>query len=85
MPAAEMQPSDRGGRLTFSISDDGVMLKQIQAVHAPDGRVIDVRPLLHIVEDIFSCATPSADAVVSPVTIPKRLYLLFYCRLVSYS
>ncbi|XVF16298.1 hypothetical protein REPUB_Repub10bG0019200 [Reevesia pubescens] len=65
-PAAKMQQSLRGERVTFSKSDDGVMLKQIQAVHAPDGRVIDVRPLLHIVEDIFNCAAPSADAIVLP-------------------
>ncbi|XVF60171.1 hypothetical protein PTKIN_Ptkin08bG0022900 [Pterospermum kingtungense] len=65
-PALKMQQSVRSGRLTFSISDDSVMLKQIQAIHAPDGRVIDVRSLLHIVEDIFKCATPSADARISP-------------------
>ncbi|MBA0842132.1 hypothetical protein Goarm_001977, partial [Gossypium armourianum] len=40
------------------------MLKQIQAVHVPDGRAIDVRPLLHIVEDILSFAAPSGDAIV---------------------
>ncbi|MBA0666053.1 hypothetical protein Goklo_002510 [Gossypium klotzschianum] len=59
-----MQQSDRGIRLSFSTSNDGLMLKQIQAVHVPDGRAIDVRPLLHIVEDILSFAAPSGDAIV---------------------
>ncbi|TYH76231.1 hypothetical protein ES332_D04G070400v1 [Gossypium tomentosum] len=63
-PATKMQQSDRGIRLSFSTSNDGLMLKQIQAVHVPDGRAIDVRPLLHIVEDILSFAAPSGDAIV---------------------
>ncbi|XVE67808.1 hypothetical protein DITRI_Ditri09bG0018300 [Diplodiscus trichospermus] len=67
-PEAKMQQSSRGERLKFSTSDDGVTLKQIQAVHAPDGRVINVRPLLNIVEDILNFATPSADAIDSSGT-----------------
>ena len=78
-PAAKTQQSIRGERLMFSTFDDGVMLKQIQAVHAPDGCVIDVRPLLHIVEDIFNCSTPSVEAIVSPVTIPRlTLFALLF-------
>ncbi|KAK6256379.1 hypothetical protein SCA6_017684 [Theobroma cacao] len=64
-PAAKMQQQHIvGEKLKFSASDDGVMLKQIQASHAPDGRVINVRPLLRIVEDIFNRAAPSA--IVAP-------------------
>ncbi|KAB2085027.1 hypothetical protein ES319_A05G374300v1 [Gossypium barbadense] len=63
-PATKMQQSDRGLRLSFSTSNDGLMLKKIQAVHVPDGRAIDVRPLLHIVEDILSFAAPGGDAIV---------------------
>ncbi|CAL1358233.1 unnamed protein product [Linum trigynum] len=46
---------DRGGML--SMSDDSVMMKQVQATHAPDGREVDVAPLLHLVEDILNHAT----------------------------
>ncbi|CAI0457078.1 unnamed protein product [Linum tenue] len=46
---------DRGGML--SMSDDNVMMKQVQATHAPDGREVDVAPLLHLVEDILNRAT----------------------------
>ncbi|CAI0456600.1 unnamed protein product [Linum tenue] len=46
---------DRGGML--SMSDDSVMMKQVQATHAPDGREVDVAPLLHLVEDILNRAT----------------------------
>ncbi|XP_022740985.1 protein SIEVE ELEMENT OCCLUSION B-like [Durio zibethinus] len=65
-PTAKMQQPVRGERLMISMSNDSVMLKQIQSVHAPDGRVIDVRPLLHIVEDIFNCADSSSNAVDAP-------------------
>uniref|UniRef100_A0A6N2L7D7 Sieve element occlusion N-terminal domain-containing protein n=1 Tax=Salix viminalis TaxID=40686 RepID=A0A6N2L7D7_SALVM len=37
----------------FAASDDSVMMKQIHATHAPDGRELYAKPLLHIVEDIF--------------------------------
>ncbi|KAJ6302106.1 hypothetical protein OIU77_016241 [Salix suchowensis] len=51
--------SDRGGMLTMS--DDNVMMKQIVGTHAPDGREIDVKPLLHLVEDILKRATLQID------------------------
>lgn len=49
----------RRERSMFSSSDDTAMMKQIQATHAPDGREFSVKPLLHIVEDIFLRATPA--------------------------
>eukprot|EP00258_Populus_trichocarpa_P017390 XP_006378256.2 protein SIEVE ELEMENT OCCLUSION B [Populus trichocarpa] len=49
----------RRERSMFSSSDDTAMMKQIQATHAPDGREFPVKPLLHIVEDIFLRATPA--------------------------
>ena len=49
-------------RLKFSVSDDNVMLKQIEAIHEPDGGEFDVKPLLHLVEQIFTSATPKTDA-----------------------
>ncbi|KAL5793288.1 hypothetical protein ACOSP7_001882 [Xanthoceras sorbifolium] len=63
---ALMNPMTRGDRLMFSSSDDNVMAKQIQATHVPDGREIDVKPLLFVVEDIFKRAVPSIDAISDP-------------------
>lgn len=37
----------------FSTSDDSAMTKQVQATHAPDGREIDVKPLIQIVDEIL--------------------------------
>ncbi|XP_021299174.1 protein SIEVE ELEMENT OCCLUSION B [Herrania umbratica] len=54
--------SDRGSML--SMSDDNVMLKQIMTTHAPDGREVDVRPLLYLVEDILNRATQHVDFLV---------------------
>ncbi|KAF8378190.1 hypothetical protein HHK36_029527 [Tetracentron sinense] len=42
---------------------DEIIMKQIQATHAPDGREVDVKPLLVLVEDILHCAEPSIDGV----------------------
>ncbi|XP_061985496.1 protein SIEVE ELEMENT OCCLUSION B-like [Populus nigra] len=49
----------RRERTVFAASDENVMMKQIQATHAPDGREFSVKLLLHIVEDIFHRATPA--------------------------
>ncbi|KAJ6965637.1 protein SIEVE ELEMENT OCCLUSION B-like [Populus alba x Populus x berolinensis] len=51
--------SDRGSMLTMS--DDNVMMKQIVGTHAPDGREVDVKPLLLLVEDILKRATQQID------------------------
>ncbi|CAJ2644501.1 unnamed protein product [Trifolium pratense] len=37
----------------FSTSDDSAMMKQVQSTHAPDGREIDVKPLIQIVDEIL--------------------------------
>ncbi|GKV37162.1 hypothetical protein SLEP1_g45221 [Rubroshorea leprosula] len=65
-PAAYVQQPKRGSLIMLSASDDTMMLKQIQATHSPDGREINVKPLLLIVEDIFKQSTPAIDAIVSP-------------------
>lgn len=83
-PAAKMQQQPIvGEKLKFSASEDGVMLKQIQASHAPDGRVINVRPLLRIVEDIFNRAAPSA--IVAPVKLPILITLFFLLFYITFS
>ncbi|XVE84073.1 hypothetical protein DITRI_Ditri16bG0139700 [Diplodiscus trichospermus] len=54
--------ADRGGIL--SMSDDNVMIKQILETHSPDGRAVDVRPLLSLVEDILNRASQHVDFIV---------------------
>lgn len=49
-------PHSRGDRHFFSSSDDNAMMKQIQGTHAPDGREVEVKPFLYIIEDIFKRA-----------------------------
>ncbi|XP_050224081.1 protein SIEVE ELEMENT OCCLUSION B-like [Mercurialis annua] len=56
----------KGDRHLFSSSDDNAMSKQIQATHSPDGRQFDVKPLLHIVEDIFYHSAPTTDSHALP-------------------
>lgn len=43
-------------------SDDGVMMKQIQATHVPDGRDIDVKSVIFVIEGIMRHVTPNVDA-----------------------
>ncbi|KAK8593025.1 hypothetical protein V6N13_043359 [Hibiscus sabdariffa] len=68
--ALTMSPSDsraliRGDRGSMlSMSDDSVMMNQILATHAPDGREFDVGPLLYLVEDILNRATQHVDFLV---------------------
>ncbi|XXG49464.1 hypothetical protein AAC387_Pa02g3643 [Persea americana] len=50
-------------RHLFSSSDDTVVMKQVLATHSPDGRDVDVRPVLFIVEDILHRATPTVVVV----------------------
>ncbi|BAT79437.1 hypothetical protein LR48_Vigan04g070100 [Vigna angularis] len=45
--------SQRKERRMFSTSDDSAMTKQVQTTHAPDGREIDVKPILQIVDEIL--------------------------------
>ncbi|KAK0574134.1 hypothetical protein LWI29_018713 [Acer saccharum] len=58
----------RRDRHMFATSDDHVMLKQVEATHAHDGRQFDVEPLLHIIEDIFQSASPSIPGFVQGST-----------------
>ncbi|KAG5534790.1 hypothetical protein RHGRI_022787 [Rhododendron griersonianum] len=59
-----MQQLIKSDRSTFMASDDNVMLKQIQATHNPDGRNINVKPILNLVEDILSRATLTVDSII---------------------
>lgn len=53
---------DRG---MFSASDDSAMMKQIQATHSPDGRELEVRPILHVIEAILHQVAPGIDGVIN--------------------
>ncbi|KAA8530163.1 hypothetical protein F0562_004872 [Nyssa sinensis] len=61
---ASAQQLIKSDRSMFMSSDDGLMMKQIQETHKPDGREINVRPLLYIVEDILNRATLHVDTIV---------------------
>ncbi|PPR91668.1 hypothetical protein GOBAR_AA29014 [Gossypium barbadense] len=56
----------RGDRTAgmLTMSDDHVMMNQILATHAPDGRDVDVRPLLYLVEDILNRATEHVNFII---------------------
>lgn len=64
----------RSDRSMVSISDDNMMMKQIQATHAPDGREVDVKPLFNLVEDILNRATFQTD-----IDETVYLYNVMFC------
>ncbi|KAB5545223.1 hypothetical protein DKX38_013335 [Salix brachista] len=56
---AVVPQNTRRERNMFAESDDSTMMKLIQGTHYPNGREFSVKPLLHIVEHVFLCATPA--------------------------
>jgi len=48
--------------LSKMASDDNVMMKQIVGTHAPDGREVEVKSLLLLVQDILKHATQRFDS-----------------------
>ncbi|KAA8542200.1 hypothetical protein F0562_023352 [Nyssa sinensis] len=62
---AKMQQLIRSDRRMFSASDDSAMNRQIQATHTPDGREVEVKPILHVIENILHLATPAIDGISS--------------------
>lgn len=63
-PKLQLIKSDRSAHL-FSSSDDKAVVKQIISTHSPDGREIDTRSLLRLVEDILQRATPTVIVVIN--------------------
>ncbi|XP_059644386.1 protein SIEVE ELEMENT OCCLUSION B-like isoform X2 [Cornus florida] len=57
-----MKTPDR--RSIFMSSDDNFMMKQILATHAPDGREVNIKPLLRVVEDILRHSTLNVDGLL---------------------
>ena len=74
-------PKMRRERNMFTSSDDTAMMKQIQATHASDGREFSVKPLLHIVEDIFLRATtvPGITDIVQHQVYTQPVVVLLAC------
>ena len=50
-----------------TMSDDNVLVSHILGSHTPDGRDVDVKPLLRLVEEILSRATLTPDALFATV------------------
>ncbi|KAL4653267.1 hypothetical protein ACB092_01G290600 [Castanea dentata] len=53
----------KGDRSMPTMSDDNVLVSHILGSHIPDGRDVDVKPLLRLVEEIFSRATLTPDTL----------------------
>ena len=51
----------------LALSDDNVLVSHILGSHTPDGRDVDVKPLLRLVEDILRRATLTPDALLTTV------------------
>lgn len=59
----QLQQMARNDRRMFSSSDDNAMVKQIQATHSPDGRELDVFPVLLVIEDVLHRAIPDTGFI----------------------
>lgn len=55
----------RRERGMFSASDDSAMMKQIQATHSPDGRELEIKPILYVIETILHHVSPGIDGVIN--------------------
>jgi hypothetical protein len=69
----QMNKSERNS--IFSASDDNVIMKQVIDTHLPDGTDVDIRPLVHIVEEILRHAT--INATIDADSTSMVLLLLF--------
>ncbi|KAG2710497.1 hypothetical protein I3760_04G029900 [Carya illinoinensis] len=83
-PQGSFQPTHQPGALQqysgltnsmITLSDDNVMVKQVLGTHAPDGREVDIRPLLYIVEDILNRATLNPEGLMITGTQAQVEYL----------
>ncbi|XP_023530744.1 protein SIEVE ELEMENT OCCLUSION B-like [Cucurbita pepo subsp. pepo] len=62
--APNMHKLIKNDRRMLSASDDNAMTKQILATHAPDGRMVDFKPILFTIEDVIRRATPDIGNVL---------------------
>ncbi|XP_042976815.1 protein SIEVE ELEMENT OCCLUSION B-like [Carya illinoinensis] len=70
-----MQQLIKGDRSMITLSDENLMVKQVLGTHAPDGREVDIRPLLYIVEDILNRTTLNPDGLMITGTQAQVEYL----------
>lgn len=56
-------------RSSMTMSDEDLMMKQVEEDHAPDGHKFEVEPLLYLVEDILDRATLNVDTDVARMVI----------------
>ncbi|PWA85166.1 sieve element occlusion [Artemisia annua] len=47
-------------RRMFTSSDDSAIMKQVLATHSPDGRDMDLEPILHVIEETLRHAIPAS-------------------------
>ena len=63
-------------RRMFSSSDDNAVIKQVTATHAPDGREVEVRLILDVVEDVLKRSTPTIVVVELQCHTPLICYFI---------
>ncbi|KAK3010503.1 hypothetical protein RJ639_010728 [Escallonia herrerae] len=68
----------------FIGSEDGVLLKQIQDTHAPDGSDFTVRPLLHIVDDILNPVMSQDVGIIEDYNKQTGVHAMIECYLSIY-
>ncbi|KAF8021571.1 hypothetical protein BT93_G1886 [Corymbia citriodora subsp. variegata] len=78
--APRPKAQQKGSHRMFAVSDDGAMMKQIQATHSPDGRAVEVRPILGLIENLFHHAISSIDGVLhgkhqAEASLEEKAYL----------
>lgn len=50
----------------FNQSDDNMLVKQIRETHNAESHyLVDVRPVLHVIEDILRRAAPGIDGIIN--------------------
>ncbi|KAK6928414.1 Sieve element occlusion, N-terminal [Dillenia turbinata] len=64
-PVSSLQQLIKGDRSMFMASDDKSMLNQILTTHSPDEREVDVKPLLHLLEDILQHSHPATTDTIT--------------------
>ncbi|KAL6351613.1 hypothetical protein AAG906_040967 [Vitis piasezkii] len=69
IPDKVQRVRQRSGDRMFASDDNGIM-KQIHAIHVPDGRDFDVKPLLRIVENILLRTTSSTTLTPALPGVP---------------
>ncbi|GKA40863.1 sieve element occlusion B-like protein [Tanacetum coccineum] len=58
------QQLDKKERRMFTSSDDSAMMKQIVATHSPDGRDMNLEPILHVIEETLRHAFSASIKIV---------------------